>query len=357
MKKMLYVFLSLFLTLPLFAQKNITLDEAISIALQRNTQLIKSKNQLASNKAQVKNAYGELLPSLGAQGQWNWQRISDIGGTQRDYLGNNVPVPASEVDSRYYSLGLGGSVTLFDGLANIANINQKEDNLKAAEYNLEKLKQNIVFQTTDYFYSILNALELMKVREENVKYYQKFFETVQERNRLGSIAKADVYTAQVQLGNAELQLIQAQNAYETSVSTFLNYLGLNVLDEYNMVDPFGGSKLVDTESYMKEFSDIKAMVSSALDTRFDFKGQELLLKASESGITMAKSGLLPSLSGNYSYSTSSINLSKLFDRKVLSVGMTLSIPIFSNWSTENQIQFAQISFKKFLMTLSNYLRR
>jgi outer membrane protein len=345
MKKMFYVFLSFVFTLPLFAQKNLTLDEAISIALQRNTQLIKSKNQLESSQTQVKNAYGELLPTVGAQGQWNWQRINDVGGAQRDYLGNNVIVPPSEEDSRYYSVGVGGSLTLFDGLSNIANINQKQDNLKAAEYNLEKMKQNIVFQTTDYFYSILNAQELMKVREDNVKYYEKFFETVQERNKLGSVAKADVYTAQVQLGNAELQLIQAQNAYETALSNLLNYLGLNVLEEYKLVDPFGGSKTVDTDTYMKDFADIGVLVSGALDTRFDFKGQELLLKAAESGITMARSGLLPSLTGNYSYSTSAINVNNLFDRKVLSFGMTLSIPIFSNWSTENQIQFAQVSYK------------
>jgi len=345
MKKMLLIALSFFIALPLFAQKNLTLDEAISIALQRNTNLIKTKNQLATYHAQLKNAYGELLPSLGAEGDWSWQRINDVGGTQRDYLGNNVEVSASEDDSRSYSLAVGGSVTLFDGLSNIANIHQKQDNLHAAEYNLEKYKQDVVFQTTDYFYIVLNAQELMKVREDNVKYYQKFYETVQERNRLGSVAKADVYTAQVQLGNAELQLIQAQNDFETSQSTLLNYLGLNVLEDYKLVDPFGDSKAIDTDAYMKDFSDLGALVSSALETRLDFKGQQLTLSASESGVTMANSGIYPSLSGSYSYSTSAIDVNKLFDRKVLGVGLTLSIPIFSNFDTEASIETANVTVK------------
>jgi len=344
MKKMLYVVLSLMLVLPVFAQKKLTLDEAISIALQGNTLLNKSKNLLETNKSQLKNAYGGLLPTLDASGRWNWQRINDVGGVQRDYLGNLVPVPASEEDGRSYSLSVGGGITLFNGLANIANINQKKDMLQSAEYNLEKSKQDIVFKTINYFYGVLNAQELMKVREENVKYYQKFYETVQERNRLGSVAKADVYTAQVQLGNAELQLIQSQNAYETALSTLLNSLSLNVLDDYQLVDPFGGVT-VDTDSYMKDFSDVNSMVSAALDTRFDFKGQELTLSAAENGKTMAFSGLLPSLSGNYSYSTSAVKVDNLFDRKVLSLGLTLSVPIFSNWATENQIQAAEVSFK------------
>ncbi len=345
MKRMLISILSLICVMPLTAQKNLTLDEAISTALQRNTQLNKTKNLLETSKAQVKSAYGALLPNFGLRGSWGWDRIEDEGGIQKDFLGNTVNVPASNEESRSYSVSAGGSITLFDGLSNIANINQKEENLKAAEYNLEKLKQNTVFQTTDYFYLVLNAQELMKVREDNVKYYQKFFETVQERNRLGSVAKADVYTAQVQLGNAELQLIQAQNSYENYLSSLLNYLGLNVLEEYNLVDPFGGSKIVDTDTYMKEFTDISAMVSAALDTRFDFKGQQLLLDASKSGITIARSGYLPSLTGSFGYSSSAINLNKLFNREVWNVGLTLSLPIFSNFSTETQLQSAQIGYK------------
>ena len=38
-------------------------------------------------------------------------------------------------------------------------------------------------------------LELLAVREENVKYYKQLYETVQERNRLGSVTLADVYSA------------------------------------------------------------------------------------------------------------------------------------------------------------------
>ncbi len=343
MKKTMLLILMFLIVLPLTAQKKLTLEESISIALQRNTSLIKTKNTLQSGQAQLKNAYGELLPTLGASASWDWQRVNDVGGTQRDYFGNDVEVPPSEVDSRSYSVGLGGNITLFDGLANIANISQKQDNLKAIEYNIEKAKQNVVYETANYFYQVINADELKKVREENVKYYQKFYETVQERNRLGSVAKADVYTAQVQLGNAELLLIQAQNSYENALSTFLNYLGLDVLEDYTLVDPFGGKGVEDADDYLKDYSNVQTMVNAALDTRFDFKSQQLSVSSAESGLTMARSGLFPSLTGNYSYYSGATKPDNLFDRKVLSFGLTLNFPIFSNWGTELQIQSAQIN--------------
>ena len=329
--------------LPTFAQKKLTLQEAISIALQRNTALIKSKNGLSSDEAQLKNAYGELLPSLSAQSGFNWNRVDDKGGQQVFYGGIPLTTQASITENRSYNVYLGGNVTLFNGLANYATISQSKDNLSASEYNIVKLKQNIVFTTTDYFYIVLNAAELLGVREENVKYYQRLYETVQERNRLGSVTLADVYTAQVQLGNAELLQIQTQNIYESSKASLLNYLALNVLDDYTLVDPFEGKKIVDSDTYLKDFEDIQTMVSSALDNRFDYKSQQLNLNAAQSGVTIAKSGLYPSLSGNYSYGTSAVTTNDLFNRKVLSIGLSLNIPIFSNFSTENQIQFAKVT--------------
>ena len=343
MKRISILLIVLMVALPTFAQKKLTLQEAISIALQRNTTLIKSKNGLSSSEAQLKNAYGELAPSLGASAGWNWNRVDDKGGQQVFYGGIPLTTQASITENRSYSVGLGGNVILFNGLANYAAISQSKDNLSASEYNISKLKQNIVFTTTDYFYIVLNAAELLGVREENVKYYQRLYETVQERNRLGSVTLADVYTAQVQLGNAELLQIQTQNIYESSKASLLNYLALNVLDDYTLVDPFEGKKIVDSDTYLKDFEDIQTMVSSALDNRFDYKSQQLNLSAAQSGVTIAKSGLYPSLSGNYSYGTSAVTTSDLFNRKVLNIGLSLNIPIFSNFSTENQIQFAKVT--------------
>lgn len=343
MKKIIYVFAALLISLPLYAQKQLTLDEAVKIALQKNPTLLKMKNSLAGSESQLKNAYGELLPSIGAQASFSWQKVDDIGGTQRDFFGNVEELLPTSVQNRSYSVGIGGSVQLFDGLANLANIQQKKDNLKASEYNIAKIKQSIVYQTTDLYYIVLNAEELMKVREENVKYYQKFYETVNERNKLGAVAVADVYAAQVQLGNAELVLIQTQNIYETAKSNLLNYLALNVIEDYTLVDPFGKEKLVDTNSYLKNFDDVRSMVNAALDTRFDYKSQLLTVNSAQSGVTMAQGRVYPSLSANYSYGSGAISVDKLFDRKVFNVGLSLNLPIFSNFATESAIEMAKVT--------------
>jgi outer membrane protein len=233
---------------------------------------------------------------------------------------------------------------LFNGLANYANVSQSEDDLDAAKLDLQRLKQDIVLLTTDYFYNVIRAKALENVREENVKYNEKFLEQIQERNRLGSIPIADVYQQQVQLGNAELALIEAENNYQIALNTFLDYLALDVLKEYELLSPFEGQIDENLEQYIELFDEIDVMVQEAFENRYDYKSQQLVLSSAESGVTVANGGFWPRLTGSYSFRSSSTSFTDLldFNRKVWGAGLTLSIPIFSNFNVMASSEFAKV---------------
>ena len=334
---------SVFSSLP--AQEKLTLEKSIQIALQRNTGLIKSQNSLSYSEQRVKSSYGDLIPTLGVRGEWDWSRIKDQGGTYLDYLGNTVTVPASEEDQRNYIISAGGSVVLFDGLANWTKISQAKQDLEADELSLDRLKQDIVYQTTNLYFSVLNSQEILKVRKDNVQYNRKLLETIEERNRLGSVPIADVYTQQYQVGNAELQVITTQNELDVNKNNLLNYLALDVLAEYEFVNPFQGADISALDNYMKEFNDLSAMAAEALNLRLDYRSQKLLLESADDDITIANGGHWPSLSGNYGFSTSSLSVINLFDRQRYSVGLSLSFPIFSQFNTETAVELAQVTYR------------
>lgn len=345
MKKYLIIPLCLLLFGNLSAQTTLTLEEAISIALQRNTNLIKSKNNLSATEKQVLSAYGDLLPSLGANGNWRWTKITNDEGLGQQVVNNEVRNDvATEVDTRYYNVEVGGNVTLFNGLSNWANVSRRNDELESAQLTLKRLKQDIVFQTTDYYYTVLNAEELLNVRQDNVEYNKKLLETIQERNRLGSVAIADVYAQQVQLGNAELALIQAQNAYETAKNNILNYLSVDVLEEYIFVNPQDGR--IDLEDELeRQYTSVEDMVKEAMRTRYDYQSQLYNVEAANSGVTIARGSFFPSLTGNYGYSTDGNSAGDLFEEHNWSAGLTLSIPIFSNFNRFYNVELAQVQYK------------
>lgn len=333
MKKVLLFSILLILSTLIIAQEKLTLQKAIKIALHRNSSLIKEKNNIEADKSDVKSAWGGLLPTLSASGGWGYTEVKT----------NN---PAGEglitTSGDGFDASVSSGINLFDGLANYAKISRAEKGLEAAKFDLGKLKQDIVYQTTAYYYDVLKAEELLKVREENVRYNQKFLEQIEEKNKLGSVPVADVYQQQVQAGNAEFLLIQAQNNYEYSKNTLLNYLALDVLTEYTYEKVTGVDSDMASSQYEEEFGNLNAQVKKALFQRLDYKASKLNFEGTEDYITMERSGYLPSISGNLSYSSDDDAIGDLFDKYRFSGGITLSVPIFSGWSTENRVQIAKV---------------
>ena len=201
-----------------------------------------------------------------------------------------------------------------------------------------------MYTTTFYYSGVISSAELVKVREENVKFNEKLLETIKERNRLGSIPIADVYTQQVTVGNAQLLLIQAENNYVSAKNNLLNFLALGIFEEYNLVDPFTENSNEIEDEILKDQYNFEGLVKEAFENRADYKSKLLDVESADEGQTIAMSGLLPSLSGNYSYSTTATKPNNLFNSENYRVGLSLNLPIFSNWNTEASMQFAEVNY-------------
>jgi outer membrane protein len=324
-----------------YAQKSLSLEEALSIALQRNTTLEKSENTIKTYESGLLASYGNLLPDVNAFGNFDWSRTKDnqggtafIGGIPYAYEGRSI-------ENRNYSVGIQSNWVLFDGLANYATLQRSRTELESYRLSVERLKQDITFTTIDLYYMVLNTQQLVKFREEDVAWNQKNFETVSERNKLGAITLADVYAQQVRLGNAELELIRSRNNLETAKSNLLYYLGLDVLTEYTFSEAYQEDLKNITVS--AKFGEIRELVNRAFETRFDYRSALLNIESAESGITSARSGHFPRLNGNAGYTLRANRIQDLNNSRTVYAGLTLSIPIFSGFNVSNQVQIAQVN--------------
>lgn len=343
MRAPLRVFILLLITGFAFPQETLTLDEAINIALQRNSSLQAAINNLRTYESGKLASYGNLLPSLNASGSWGWTRNEDAG-TSYNIGGFFITVPPSVTENRNWSVRADASWTLFDGLANFASVSQSENELEAARLSLQRLKQDVVFQTVSLFYDVINSKQLLTVAQDDLLREQKNYETISERNKLGAVTLADVYAQQVNLGNAELAEIRAKNNLESSKADLLYYLGLDVLQEYNFPDEFTVEELDMIKSRInKEYDNVSVLVSDAMNNRFDYKSALLQLESANDGITIARSGHFPRLTNSMGFSSFTNKPGNLFDSKSYSVGLTLSIPIFSGFSVDDRVEVATVN--------------
>ncbi len=339
--KYLIIFIILTTTLSFSQVKNLTLNDAIKIALHNNTSLVKNTNSLASLNSQIKSAYGNLLPNLSINGGWNWQRVDDKGGEQQiDYFGRETTLPPSKVDTRNYSVSAGGSVTLFDGLSTYANINQAKNNYESAKLDIQKLKQDIILQTVNLYFAIVSNDSLLKYQEENLKYNQQLLDQIKEKQKLKMVTLADVYSQEAQTANSELAYLQAKNNLEKSKISLLNYLSINVNTLYNY--PLPEENTYDSTLINQN---VDNLYNIALQNRSDYLSQQYKIQSSRNQLTIARSSFYPTLNGNYRLSSSATQVNNLFNRKTYTIGLSLNIPIFSNWNTETAVQSAEVSLE------------
>ena len=345
MRIMIKSLLLILITAVAYPQKTLTLDEAVNIALQKNSTLQKSMNTLKTYESGLLASYGNLLPSLSARGSWNWSRSEDEGTTY-NLGGFVISTPPSVTESRSYDASVNADWTLFDGLANIAGLSQSQNNLEAAKLSLERLKQDIVFQTISFYYDVINTTQLLKVKEDDVRQAQKNLETITERNKLGAVTLADVYAQQVTFGNAELDEIRTRNDLETAKTDLLFYLGLDVFEEYTFPEDFSVEELDVLRNKLSQGSDnVLNLVSGAMDNRLDYRSALLNLESANDGITIARSGHFPRLTNSIGFSSYANEFDKLFASKNYSVGLTLSIPIFSGFSVSDRVEVATVNAK------------
>jgi len=343
---MIIILLAAFVPITGFAQEELTLQKAIQIALHKNSSLQKNENNISSFESNVQTAYGNFLPTLGVGASWDWTR-SDVSGFGTVVVGGvQVPSIATTSQSRNYQWNVNTNWTLFDGLSNFANLSKSKNDLESAEFSLQRLKQDIVFQTTSLYYDVVNKQEQVKVNEDNLKWNKKNLETIKERNKLGAATLADVYQQQVATGNAELELVRTRNSMEVAKSNLLFYLGLDVLKEYVFSDTLTAKeKKILKSDLLKDYQDLSVLVSQALNHRLDYKSAQLNLNSAKDAVTIAQSGHFPRLSANGFYTWRGNNISDIDKSKTLSFGLSLNVPIFSGWSVSNRVQFAEVDVK------------
>jgi outer membrane protein len=331
------------------AQQNMTLNDAITTALNHNTNVVKSSNSIAAYESNVKSAYGNLLPNLSINGGFSWQRVTDNGGSKQiDYFGNLQTIGPSQVDSRNWAVSAGGSVTLFDGLSNLANINQSKNNLEAARLSLEKLKQDVILQTVNLYTQIISNQKLLNFQDEDLKYNQGLLDRVKQMFDLKMVPVSDVYSQEAQTANSQVAYLEAKNNLEKSKINLLTYLSIDASKDYQ----FDSTTAQISDSLLIE-SNLQNLYEYAFNNRQDYQSMKYEQRSADNQLVMARSGYFPRLSASYGFSSSTVVPSDLFNRKVYSLGLSLNIPIFSNWNTENTVQSAEVQVENSSEDLKN----
>jgi outer membrane protein len=323
----------------------ITLKDAIRHAYDSNPTIKKTENTIDAQESNIRASYGNLFPDLTFSGGWTrTNQVTEAGTIFNN--GINIPVDASNETTNNYNLSLRSNVTLFDGFANMDNIDVYKHTKIQYQIQLQKLKQDIALKILASYIQVLKNEQIVAISDSTLRNSQAQLERIKIFVEVGRRTLTDIYTQDVQVAQNELALEQAKNNLNKSISD-LAFNSTLPLDRNYAVNrnEFNIALSYETlEQYVSQNSNAEALTIVARKNRRDLKGTTQNLDILQTRLEIARSTMIfPTLSGFGSYSLSGREIGNISNQRVFTVGLTLSYPIFSGFQYDNQRQQAAIN--------------
>ncbi|HVN97975.1 MAG TPA: TolC family protein [Syntrophorhabdaceae bacterium] len=320
--------LLLFLLLPLPASAQaitpgteLTLEQAIDTALRIQPSILAGRFTVKANEATIGQAQANYYPQIAASGSYS-----------KIYPGaNNSGIDTPGKYDQYTST-VGLNQTIFDFGKTPTQVTISSLNTESSRFDLNNLLDTVVFNVKQAFYNVLQAQRNRDVAAESVKQFQQHLDQAQGFYNVGTRARIDVTKAEVDLSNARLNLIKAENQIRLSRVTLNNAMGISGSPEYT---------LKDNLFYVKYGLAFEDALSRVYAQRSDLQSLIKKGEAAKASIDLARKGYLPVLSGNANYNYSGTNF-PLTDN--WSYGVNLSVPLFTGFYTKYQVAQAQANY-------------
>jgi len=331
-----------FLLLPrfLFAEPappdRLTLDQAITLALQAHPSIVAARGTSLVQEARLGQVRADLYPRFDLTAGYRRATANFAPTSQTGSSLNRIATGGTSNETfNNYSAGLSIQQRIFDFGRTGAAVEAAREGLKARRFDEEATVENVVVNVKVAYFGLLGERHLVRVSEETVRQFEQHLRQAEGFFKIGTRPKFDVTKAEVDLTNAQLNLIRARNAAEVARVTLANAIGLP------------DRPIVELEELL-DFKKVEITEREALDEALQRRPELLSLAASrragEASVRQAARSHFPVLSGlaDYTYRGQEFPLVWNWD-----VGLNLTFPLFSGYLLKSQLAEARAN----LMTI------
>ena len=270
------------------------------------------------------------------------QRLPSLSASVGQNLSNN-----ENGWSTSGNVGVGSSVTIYQG-GNINNtIEQNRLNVERNEVQLQRYDNQLTLQILQSFLTILGNQELVSYQQEVLNTSRAQLKQGQARHRLGTILESDLLLLEAQYYS------DSNNVADTRINIDNNLLDLKVLlsmnpsDDLEIVVPNTDNLEMLKETLPTE----EEAVSLAMETMPDLRMSDYDIRLAEKSVDLARGNYFPSISANANVgmgilSYDSDGNSKWYGTPTESVGVSMSIPIYSRGQTKANVKKSRIALEQ-----------
>lgn len=332
MKKLFFIFI-----INLFsAQQSWTLKECLDYASTNHPLIKQATVNIQKNDRQIAASKGMLLPSVNAGANHSYSFGSSINqsNNQREAL-----------NTQYDQVFAQANVELFNW-RNYLNISLSKLNKTTNTYKLKQAQNEIKLNVIQTFFAYQNSKSWLEVLETQIAGTEEQIKRTEKEVEIGNRPKSDIYDIKANLGTLQEQWVSAKNQRDLAKINLINTLNVKE-DSIDFV-------MTEEGLLTEDFSDSN-FTNNLIENNPAYKTVVAEIQAQEKNIQLEKSAYLPTLNGNYSWSTfynkflgnnnlSSTSFSDQFaQNKNQSISFGLNIPIFNKFQIKNNVEIAKLN--------------
>ena len=312
------------------ASKTWTLQECLDYAYQNNIQVRQSRNNQLSGIEDTKQAKAALFPSL-------------VASTTQSYTN----YPSSEVtDNNSYTgtYGITAGMTIFEGGKLRTEVKRQKVQNQMDALSVEESVNDIRIAIVQAYMQCLYAADAVRINRSTAEASKAQRDRAEEMLRAGSISRVDFAQLQSQYSSDEYQVVVASSTLDNYKLQLKQLLELDIMEEMNPAVPG-----VKEENVLKALPSKDEVYATALKVMPQIRRGELGVEAAKLEEKSARAGFYPSISLSASIGTGHMSNndfesgSQIWNRFNENIGLTLSIPIFSNRKNRTAVNKAKIA--------------
>jgi outer membrane protein TolC len=220
-KKRLFLFILIFNGYALSAQQ-LTLSDAIAIALKNNYQIQIEKNNLKISTINNNKGVAGALPFVTMNTSDQESRV-DVN--QRLNSGTEISRTGAYANS--LNANITGSITLYNGYKITATQQRLQALQQQSEQILNAQIQNTIAGVMLRYYTVIREQHYVSTIEKSIELVNKQLELVQSRKKIGLSNDAELFQSQIDLNTRTLELSTQQALVKQSQIELLNILDIN----------------------------------------------------------------------------------------------------------------------------------
>ena len=315
--------------------------QTYELARNGDPQYAAAESQRLATKEGAVQARAEMLPQVNGSATVNRNFPSSEGDdVWVDSDGDEIVDPGETVSikgttTRTY--GVNADQMVFD-FGRINTLRSQRAISQSADFSLESAGDDLVTRTSEAYFNVLVAMETLAAAEAQETALKKQFDFADKRLEVGLAPITDVHEARAQYDAARAATIVARNALADAHQALIEITG----------QPIATLKALpqDFQPTLPSSQGVEDWVAAAIENNPALKAQEFQLRSSEANIRTRRAGHLPTLYLGAEYTDSKtisgteLGTAGSGNNRGGSLGLTLSVPIFSGGATSSRVRQA-----------------